>query len=457
MPTTTAEHNRSLITPGIYSLLPIRDFLPGALTPADGVMVRTDGCYVAGFHLGGSLTYFGDDAAMNEMKARVEALLRTVPEESMRVQFRYEVVENANGLIDRYEALQRTESDVARRMDAIRIEGWRKEEEHSEFLTRLAAVYFIWDPALHERLNRTTTSVLASHKDDSRAQAAQPAEIEPSGGFPGSIKRLFKKTAAPVSAESQAQIGKKKHLSIVTQFESFLRGIESSLKTAGLNPSRMAADEFFAEVSRALSPNPISRRGFRPPNHLDTRPLTAREQLGSVSILDETEDYLNIDGYLYGCITMKVPPEATFPGIIRELLTCGFPLTISVHIVIPNQQKVIEKYKSRYKKMQAAQLDKDGNHKVDVGAAVQARELLEIQERLISGSCKTTQVSFSITYRTSKPATTSKEYEQAERQLARLPPAAIAGDRQEKWRECAGGDARKTPHLLQHIARSCNE
>jgi hypothetical protein len=55
---------------------------------------------------------------------------------------------------------------------------------------------------------------------------------------------------------------------------------------------------------------------------------------------------------------------------------------------------------------------------VDVGAAVQARELLEIQERLISGSCKTTQVSFSITYRTSKPATTSKEYEQTERQLA---------------------------------------
>ncbi len=418
MPTTTAEHNRSLVTPGIYSLLPIRDFLPGALTAADGVMVRTDGCYVAGFHLGGSLTYFGDDAAMNEMKGRVEALLRTVPEESMRVQFRYEVVENANGLIDRYEALQRTESDVARRMDAIRIEGWRKEEEHSEFLTRLAAVYFIWDPALHERLNRTTTSVLASHKDDSRAQAVQPAEIEPSGGFSGSIKRLFKKTTAPVSAESQAQIGKKKHLSIVTQFESFLRGIESSLKTAGLNPSRMAADEFFAEVSRALSPNPISRRGFRPPNYLDTRPLTARAQLGSVSILDETEDYLNIDGYLYGCITMKVPPEATFPGIIRELLTCGFPLTISVQIVIPNQQKVIEKYKSRYKKMQAAQLDKDGNHKVDVGAAVQARELLEIQERLISGSCKTTQVSFSITYRTSKPATTSKEYEQTERQLA---------------------------------------
>ncbi len=421
MPTTTAEHNRSLVTPGIFSLLPIRGFLPGALTPADGVMVRTDGCYVAGFQLGGSLTYFGDDAAMNEMKSRIEALLRTIPEESMRVQFRYEVVENANGLIDRYEALQRTESEVARSMDAIRITGWRREEEHGEFLTRLAAVYFIWDPALHERLNRTTTSVLAGQHVEPKKNSAnapeQPLEPEPTG-FPGAIRRLFKKTTAQVSTGAQAQIGKKKHLSIVTQFESFLRGIESSLKTAGLNPSRMAADEFFAEVSRALSPNLITRRDLRPPNHLSSRPLTAREQLGSVSILNEAEDYLNIDGFLYGCITMKVPPEATFPGIIRELLTCGFPMTISVQIVIPNQQKVIEQYKSRYKKMQSAQMDKDGNHKVDVGAAVQARELLEIQERLISGSCKTTQVSFSITYRTSKPATTSKEYEQAERQLA---------------------------------------
>jgi type IV secretory pathway VirB4 component len=134
--------------------------------------------------------------------------------------------------------------------------------------------------------------------------------------------------------------------------------------------------------------------------------------------LGETEEYININGYLYGVITMKVPPEATAPGIIRELLTCGFPLTISTHVVIPNQQKVISQYKSRYKKMQAAQTDKDGGHKVDVNAEVQSRELLEIQERLISGSCKTTQTSFSITFRTSRPATTASEYELAERELA---------------------------------------
>src|SRR5208282_2609573 len=122
--------------------------------------------------------YFGDDDAMNEMKSRIEAVLRTIPEESMRVQFRYEVVENTNGLIDRYQEFQRTESDIARRMDAIRIEGWKKEEAAGEFLTRLAAVYFIWDPALHERLNRTTTSIIAGAENQPKAN--KPAEAAPS-------------------------------------------------------------------------------------------------------------------------------------------------------------------------------------------------------------------------------------------------------------------------------------
>ena len=423
MPITTEQFKRSLVVPGLYSLLPIRAFVPGALVPSDGIMVRTDGCYVAGYQLGGSLTYFGDDSAMNEMHARIEALLRAIPEESMRVQFRYEVVENTNGLIDRYEALQRTESEIARRMDTIRMEAWRKEEEDGAFLTRLAAVYFIWDPALHERLNRTAAGALEGNHDQPKARNAEPKEeAEPQGNI---IKRvldgfvgLFKQTTDPLSLEAQKQISKKKHLDIVTQFESYLRGIESSLKTAGLAPTRMTECDLFAEISRALSPDPLTRRTYRPPSHKELRPLTAREQLASVSLLDEKEEYLNINGFLSGCVTMKVPPEATVPGIIRELLTLGVPLAISVHILVPNQQKVIEKYKSRFKKMQAAQMDKDGNHRVDVSAAVQAQELLDIQERLISGSCKTTQTSFTITYRTSKAATCSKEYEAAERQLA---------------------------------------
>jgi hypothetical protein len=56
-------------------------------------MIRTAGCYVAGFRMAGTLTYLADDHGRNETKELMESLLRTVPEQSMRLQFRYEVVE----------------------------------------------------------------------------------------------------------------------------------------------------------------------------------------------------------------------------------------------------------------------------------------------------------------------------------------------------------------------------
>jgi hypothetical protein len=54
MPKTMAQHERSLHDPAVCELLNIRDFL-------DGVMVRNDGCYVAGYRVAGALTYFADD------------------------------------------------------------------------------------------------------------------------------------------------------------------------------------------------------------------------------------------------------------------------------------------------------------------------------------------------------------------------------------------------------------
>ena len=81
MPKTMAQHERSLQDPAVCELLKIRDFL-------DNVMVRTDGCYVAGFRVQGAVTYFADDDGRNEAKSVVESLLRAMPEQSMRWQFR---------------------------------------------------------------------------------------------------------------------------------------------------------------------------------------------------------------------------------------------------------------------------------------------------------------------------------------------------------------------------------
>ena len=97
---------------------------------------------------------------------------------------------------------------------------------------------------------------------------------------------------------------------------------------------------------------------------------SAREQLTTASILHENDSYLNIGGLLYTFISLKEPPDATFPGILRELISLDVPIIINVQVTIPDQTKVLKSYQSRLRKMQAAQRDTHGGFRINVEAQV---------------------------------------------------------------------------------------
>src|SRR6266852_1988532 len=102
MPLTMSEHEKSLMSPALCEQLPVRDYL-------DNVVVRTNGALVAGYELQGLASYFASDEGRDRGKLILEALLRSLPEQSMTVQFRYEVVENLGGLLQQYVAGQQSE------------------------------------------------------------------------------------------------------------------------------------------------------------------------------------------------------------------------------------------------------------------------------------------------------------------------------------------------------------
>ena len=385
MPKTLAAHNRSLQDPALCELLPIRDAV-------DNVVVRTDGCYVAGFRMTGALTYFADDEGRNETKELLESLLRTIPEQSMRLQFRYEVVEGLSGLLNRYEDHRRTEVPSALVLERHRTAQWGEKERSGDFLTRIASLYVIWDPAKHRRMMAAAGGQIAK-KD---------APKKP--GFSLSLRR---------SIESS----KKEHMDALAELESIVSGVQSSLKAAGMGPDRMTHEELFLEIKRAMNPLLPDQTRLRP-SDLGERYVSAREQASTVSILGSTENYLNIDGVLWSMISLKTSPDGTYPGILRNLLTIGFPVVISTQVSIPDQRVVLDRYKKRLKKMQAAQMGNKGEQRVDVAAQVATQELIEIQQEIIASSVKTARVSLVIAVRTSTPAFTTQEYETAERELS---------------------------------------
>jgi len=64
-------------------------------------------------------------------------------------------------------------------------------------------------------------------------------------------------------------------------------------------------------------------RAYVPPEQM-IEYRSARDQTADASILNETETYLNIDGYLYDVVSLKELPDATFPGMLQNFSTLGF-------------------------------------------------------------------------------------------------------------------------------------
>ena len=377
MPVTLEQHERKLREPAICELLPVRDYL-------DNIMVRTDGSFVAGYELKGLTSYFASDEGRDRGKLMIEALLRSLPEQSMRVQFRYEVVEDLGDVLEKYIAGQRSEREEVITLDALRIERWSSKEQAGDYMRQILHVYFIWDPALHHRI------------------IGKPLRPQ------GSIFNL--------SSCKSIERTRQEHQDLLAEFESLLRGIETALEAAELGATRLSDGDLFVEAKRALNPLASDSWPYRKAEE-QLRYSSAREQIADVNIVDETDTYLNVSGVLYSFVSLKELPDATFPGVLRELIGLDFPLVVTAQITTPDQAKVLKGYKSRLRKMQAAQRDANGGYRVNVEAHVAEEQLVRVQQDIISSSVKAAKLSLVIGTRTSRPAVTTTELEAAERTI----------------------------------------
>ncbi len=117
MPLTQEQYEKSLENPALCEQLPVRDYL-------DNVMVRTNGAIVAGYEIRGITSYFASDEERDRSKIMLGALLKSIPEQSMRVQVRYEVVEDLGNLLEVYTAQDHSAHEIGRALDAARLVAW---------------------------------------------------------------------------------------------------------------------------------------------------------------------------------------------------------------------------------------------------------------------------------------------------------------------------------------------
>ena len=383
MPTTIEQHERSLHQPAFCELLPVRDIL-------NDIIVRTTGAFVAGYELSGINSYYQNDEGRNRTKTSLEALIRSLPERSMRMQVRFEITEGLGDLLDRYKQELRNENPTLLALDRGRLDAWLQREKEGYYLRPLLHAYFHWNPIVHHQLP---------------------------GGAIGNIAKRMGRDGFSLSANKYIQRTRREHEDLLSEFSSILSGVEQTLKATGMAVRRMSDAEIFLELKRALNPllrDPVALR--RPESSLRYR--SAREQIVNTNIEHEEETYIRVGGLLHSFVTLKDLPDATFPGILRDLVGLDFPITANTEITIPDQAEMIKHYKGRLKKMQAAQSDSRGNVRIDVDAQVAQRQLMETLEQLISSSLKTCRTSMVIGVRTSQPVQSHRDLAEHERILA---------------------------------------
>jgi len=367
--------------PALCELLPIRDFL-------DGVMVRTNGAFVAGYRAGGMNSYYQADDMRNRMKGSLEALARALPERSLRMQVRFEIVEGLGDLRQRYNREQRSSNAVLQELDRMRFDAWAAKESAGYYLRPLLHVYFYWDPRIHHE----------------GAQLGTPLVRNLTGRFSLSVDKCIQRT-------------RREHEDLLSEFNSLLSGVEQTLAATGMAIRRMSDEEMFFEIKRAMNPAAEDRGRLRRPAD-SLRYRSAREQIVNTNVEDEQETYLKIGGLLYSFVSLKELPDGTFPGVLRELVSLDFPIVVSTDVGVPDQTKVIGYYKGRLRRMMSAQKDTRGAFRVNIEAQVAEGQLVRVLQDVISSSLKTCRVSMIVGVRTSKPVESRGDLEDAQRVLA---------------------------------------
>jgi type IV secretory pathway VirB4 component len=378
MPLTLRQWEETLRQPALCELLPVRDYL-------DGCIIRTNGCFVAGYEAAGLNTFFHSDETRNRTKETLEALVRTLPERSMRLQIRYEVTEGHGDLTERYVREQRINNPVLQALDRERLRLWNSREEEGHYLRRRLHLFFIWSPDVHH---------------DS----------------PDFEWRKTRRTANrwSLSANKCIQRTHREHGDLLSEFESLMAGTQATLEATGMQSRRLTDQEMFLEIKRALNLTTIDTRPYKQGLAFES----ARAQIANVNIEDEQDDHLKVGGLLHAWVSLKEMPDATFPGIARELVAQEFPLVISAEIAIPDQSKIMRSYKRRLLRMQAAQRDIHGGFKINVEAQIAQEQLIRTLQDVVSSSLKVCHLSVIVGLRTSRPIRNSKDRDEAERILA---------------------------------------
>jgi hypothetical protein len=257
--TSSRQHELELHNPALCQELRIRDIL-------DSVAVMTNGTFVAAYELSGVHSYYHTEDMRNRTKESFEAVLRSMPERSMRLHLRFGIRQDTGNMIGRYTGCTRNANAVLAAIDEERAFRWSEKEAVGEFLDYRLQAMFYWDPVIH------------------RSEAGHEWEEKVRRNWSLFVGKTMQRTRS-------------EHDRLLSEFTSLLAGIETTLGSTGMHIQRLEDEELFLLIMDAMNPSDTGNSRYRRSGPLGQYE-SVRSQLTGVSIESESDDYLKAGGLL---------------------------------------------------------------------------------------------------------------------------------------------------------------
>ena len=171
MPLKMEQYQKSLAQPPLCEQLKVRDL-------ADDLLIQLNGSFVAGYRVSGNHSYYASDEERNRTKLVLEALIRSLPERSMRLQVRFEIAEGADDLIARYNREQQNPNAVLQAVDREQSDVWLKKNAEGYYLQHM--LHFTSSGTHASTTSRRNWS--GKRRCAARASACRPANASSAAG-----------------------------------------------------------------------------------------------------------------------------------------------------------------------------------------------------------------------------------------------------------------------------------
>src|SRR6266571_2652378 len=360
----------------------------------DGLIVRRDGSFCAGWECSGIATQFAGPERLEAVSSALDAFIRGIRHPEVELQFRHLINYETPRVLEGRKALGNCANSPAGWLEENRLSFWRSAIDAGQMRSIRLLVFVSWKPK-HTWETRSSASRFA-------AALWQGLVQDGFGKFANVVRAALKETRTA----ALVQRNREEHNRLVAEFNHILETYRLGLEA--ITPLRRLTEPELVElVYHALNP-------------ADRQLPKAKKQSAALMNTDWFEGVrlLDLGGVLKAVVTLSELPEATFASLLRPLLALDFSSEVVLNVCVPDQAAKVRKLRVLLKKSLAFQLRKDGSRRRDFQAAALEKDTVDTLASAITSSQRIVEIELAVTVSTSTVARTAAECEKAEQELA---------------------------------------